>query len=286
VKKFGLINSGAICYFNSFIQSFLSCTSVNQYLLAHKNDYKNDEVLKHYIEIVEKGLNSKTSVLENLSKMQVGFTKKLSETAAKPGNAKSNFGTGQEDAHEGLILLLELFGSAIKPLLINRYFQVMVCDGCDNRHQLLEGDAYVGASSLILHFCPDQFASLNEDFVKTLQIQDDVREWSCNECGRTGQCKCLNRLSKLSSVLIIMLKKHDGKALVNIPQYFEIEGRKKKLGYRLVACVDHYGGRGGGHYTSQVLRGEQWCYINDSNTQDRRFICTPNAYVVFYHYCQ
>jgi ubiquitin C-terminal hydrolase len=57
--------------------------------------------------------------------------------------------------------------------------------------------------------------------------------------------------------------------------------------YNLVAVVQHYGGRSGGHYTATCLRddgtGAVAPYLmNDSSATKGHFGTTPNDYLLFY----
>ena len=57
---FGLHNSGVICYFNTLLQSLMSCSSVNQYFLIHEHVFKqkNNTLALLYIDLLKKNLNN------------------------------------------------------------------------------------------------------------------------------------------------------------------------------------------------------------------------------------
>ena len=58
VYPFGLYNNSIICYFNSLIQTLLSCTSITEYLLYNEEKFKNNNFLKIYITILKKYIQS------------------------------------------------------------------------------------------------------------------------------------------------------------------------------------------------------------------------------------
>lgn len=282
-QKFGLINSQSICYFNSFVQALLSCSSINRHIIDNKTLYSSSSIFAPYVELLEKSLNGKVEDIESVARMKSEFAKRLKETAAKEGNSRHVFGSGQEDAHEGLVFLLEEMGEGIKPLIESRYRQVIKCAGCNNQKYLLSDGDYINSTGNIIHICPDKFDALNKNFSEGLKFHDDIREYTCENCNQRRDSQCLNRLTKLSSVVIIVLKKHQRKVLINAPERFAIKGSSRNFNYRLVACIDHIGGRGGGHYISHVLRKGEWYTINDGRVIKRRFRPSANNYVLFYH---
>ena len=108
---FGFRNMGATCYFNSLVQSLLSCTSLTQTMLENRNEpeYRSNIVARVYIQLLDK-INSKmlssseksTALMEMSPLLWTSIIEHL-----KSKNSQSQFGRGQEDSHESFKMLME-----------------------------------------------------------------------------------------------------------------------------------------------------------------------------------
>jgi ubiquitin C-terminal hydrolase len=103
---FGFRNMGVTCYFNSLMQSLLSCTSLTEVMLKNRNldEYKNNPVATKYISILDQIFSgAEAHVIEQLSPaMWITIIQYL-----KNHKSHSYFGNGQEDSHESFKMLME-----------------------------------------------------------------------------------------------------------------------------------------------------------------------------------
>lgn len=108
---FGFRNMGATCYFNSMIQSLLSCTSLTETLLENRNEpeYRSNPVAKNYIKMLDIIASTVITPSEKASMlMEMSVFLWLSVTGyLKQKNSQSQFGHGQEDSHESFKMLME-----------------------------------------------------------------------------------------------------------------------------------------------------------------------------------
>jgi hypothetical protein len=107
---FGFRNLGATCYFNSLVQSLLSCTSLTNAMLDNADNVKYQEnvVARVYIKLLERIFSpgsdaEKASTLMEMS--PVLWTAIMHHLKSK--NAHNYFGRGQEDSHESFKMLME-----------------------------------------------------------------------------------------------------------------------------------------------------------------------------------
>ena len=107
---FGFNNLGATCYFNSLLQSLLTCTSLTEIFIKNKNNpkFKNNKVAMVYLSIIELFHENPFTIAH-----QQLITKKSPELWRNMilylQNKKiyKSFGRGQEDTHEAFIMLMQ-----------------------------------------------------------------------------------------------------------------------------------------------------------------------------------
>jgi len=108
---FGFRNMGATCYFNSLVQSLLSCTSLTSTMLENRNEteYRSNIVARVYIQMIDVINSKRLSHIEKsntLIEMSPALWMAIIEHL-KSKNSQSQFGRGQEDSHESFKMLMD-----------------------------------------------------------------------------------------------------------------------------------------------------------------------------------
>ena len=90
----------------------------------------------------------------------------------------------------------------------------------------------------------------------------------------------------LPEIVIIMFNKYDHRTLHYFPEEFELTSTNNKIMvYQLVAQIEHYGSRFGGHYFAKCRRQNNKVYLlNDQGCTPDNFKPNVNTYIVIYHF--
>jgi uncharacterized UBP type Zn finger protein len=263
VTAFGLHNVGNSCYFNSLVQSLLSCPIVKQYLQSL--DDTND-IIDEYLRISNQRINHAGALLKAL----------IDSTKDSKNTLHYNW---QEDAHEGLVLLLDKIGQGIEHMFNVRYNVRLVCADCGKDDNIVEEK---GASCEVFVDYYDDSVDLDKYIFSHCTTPEDYK---CEKCESKNTTVYQKNLRRISTVVVLTMKKYHGKKMVNFPMNFTITGGTLKLTYKVVAQIEHSGSMNGGHYFARCLREDGRIYTcNDSSiVQIGKFEPTPNTYMVFYH---
>ena len=273
LEPFGLQNTGVICYFNSMLQCFLSCTSVVETFVCDPELQTRNALCTAVYRLIE-GARAGSDVSNMSPTIWNEFMKRL-----KP---KHRFGRGQEDTNEGFLLFLDALGAPeIERIFEHRYRHVILCTKCDTKHQV------VGDEGVFIEFSRDEIKQYGGDIQamvirQTPEIDDAYR---CKSCNMTGEKRKVTRLTMAPEVLIVLLKKYNGKWTVDAPETMEIpRGNGEYLKYRLVALNEHSGTANGGHYWANAVRsgGRVW-NLNDTGVSAGTLKSGTTTYMLWYH---
>jgi ubiquitin C-terminal hydrolase len=260
----GLKNTGVICYFNSLLQGLLSCSSLNKYVIEHKTQ---NNVVSSYREILNKAFNN-----ENYSNLSPKLWKSFIQIC---NNHK--FGRGQEDASEGLTLLLDSMNNPeIDRLFEHRYQIITSCNNCNQTcsNQIDE--------SFMIEIYESEIKNTNlNDYIISHNVEIDG--YKCNFCNSVNTIQN-KKLSMLPEIIIVLFKKYDKKWNHNFPEILTFNSIYGKMGYKLVSQTEHSGGRNGGHYWSHSLRNNGIYNLNDTScSKVNSFQKNNETYLLWYH---
>lgn len=295
---FGLTNSGAICWFNSLIQSLLSCSSLNETLIKNESKFKSNSILNHYQNILKFGLTSNMDKVNSTNKIFTGQDHvaiiELIKKIQKQSLFKVKLSSGNQDANEGLVLIIDAINNqTITELFQLRYRTFIRCLSCKHTH---ESSSTNGDINVTIDIAMDIFDEKANDH--QIIIQNYISNhneyidngYVCTNCNVVGNSVRVARLTMLPEILVLLFKKYTNvksrttavKKNIKFPEHLTFN--ENKLNYKLVAHCEHSGSLGGGHYWAVALRQAGIYNLNDTSTTISKFNSTPGSYLVFYHY--
>jgi ubiquitin C-terminal hydrolase len=304
----GFRNTGSICYFNTVLQSMLSCTSFINELMNQTHTSKNP-VVNVLIDFIKESKNYQTLV-QNLATIEIitcaknklcdyaaNIRKQMLVTLCEKKNMRiSDFMQGQQCAGELFHYLLESMEEfqSIQNLFSHRYKSLIRCDTCDKwvsdvncTYSLFEVDPSLKVEQL------DQFnqynvtpKNMNEFLYKQTSYVDKF--YKCPECKTGGERYKLTVLTMIPEILVVMSKKFKTGACINIhtefPNTLEFNNTcGGTMVYEAVSQIDHSGDMNSGHYWATCRRKTGWFVINDMQVSPSQFNPTKDTYIVFYH---
>ena len=307
---FGLRNSSSICYFNSLMQSLLSCPAFNEHIMTHKETYKSNTMIQYYISLLEGVLQldkREKSTSHEWRNAHLHMIRELINIQQK-SKFKVKLGSGMQDAGEGLNLLLD----TVKDLKITELFQVrysecVLCRACNFTHQaaatpylplditldIFEGKSLDEHPNIIKKYICKHDEDLDENYIcpkKTCEIKGDKYKYSI--------------LKMIPEIIVILFKNyinkdakpvydprrkkhtlmattHAVKKLINFPMTLSFNDGQ--LEYKIVSQCEHNGSLSGGHYWAISRRKNGIFNLNDTGVSTTKFTPTEHTYMLFYH---
>lgn len=264
------------------MQVLLSCSSFNQHLLENRALFvkaatQGNKIGLLYIKILEEnGIHLSANgqltrdVNDTFSVQQCSASILLRELIDLRKRNKSSANLlhhHQESFHEGLTFLIEAL-TAVDPSVADvfniRYKMDIICRKCKASREgpkenpnimfnLFEEDP-------ILQDALDSKEKVEDYIRQHINIPDDYK---CDRCGAknevvnkrvTPHVQQIYRLARISSVIILVFNKYEEKKLKYFPPTLDFKSKDGNLHYELIAQVEHYGTKGGGHYLTKCRR--------------------------------
>jgi ubiquitin C-terminal hydrolase len=260
ILQLGFNNPGALCYFNSLVQSLLSLNSLNNTILESKGDSELYEMYRN---------NLKNGIKED-------FTSKLLKLLQKniKMEKEMDFGNMQEDANECLVKLLDALHSAAVYILFNSlYCNDIYCANCNK---------YLSTAKEVLPYIViDRDLKDTEHFTNYLLKHQNaaIMDYKSGCC--QNKARSVYNLLIGPKVLCILFPKYFVKTNYFFPIEFNIHGIHE-IKYNLIAQVEQFGSQNGGHYTTRCLRNGIVYNFNDISVSKSKFEITKETYLLFY----
>ncbi len=301
----GIPNCGNSCYYNSLMQSLISCSSFYFELLKLK---RNELYMPPYIKLL---FDQYFEAVSNSNLLKPNDDYKFFEHAVSEkmiAHLKFAPNTQQDADHalKQIFAQLDILPN-VSRLFMHRYRVESFCHQCE---KIVKID-YQENSSIAVpwHFIFNKKNNSQTPIQNYLLQSQEVHEgWTCPVCSSKEQKKKTSYLVMLPEILVLVLdnyKSDEEKRDFDYTDELIFPLNKKQfLHYTLVARILHSGGVGGGHYTADALRRNGWYKFNDNTVtklselhspitpsdapSDAPYSIAPspnkNVYMLFYHF--
>ena len=212
---YGMKNNGNTCYFNSLIQSLLSCTAVTNFFLNKKNVYirDNNKVALEYIKLINTIKCREETTIINPKQLLDSII-----SAVKIKYPNKDFGNSrQEDSGELFTLFLDIIDDPeLYKYFMYKYLVKIWCFNC--LKQITES---VDKSCILeVSYNLSGFTIENKDFKSNkfnthlYQYMTILNDYICPKCKRSNCCK-IYQLTTSPDILVIMFNKFYKKDIIN-----------------------------------------------------------------------
>ncbi len=278
--KFGLSNTGAICWFNSLLQVMLGLPSLNKVILECEESLIGNRFAQAYITVLKNTIANDSP--PDLAKLAWSSSAVIGALVlrAREKHIRVNLGRGQECADEGFVTFIELLECPRAERLFSNVYELSItCQGCQKKVSTVRDKSY-----RVQMFTRVPLET-KERFCTFLRIHPSECDYYKCECGNVmTKFYREEKLKMLREIVIIMFNKFVTKDVRWFPQDLTFKGRDgKNLSYRLVGKIEHAGTRVSGHYWAHSLRHEEWVCLNDTSVSIGSPMPTANTFMVAYH---
>ena len=289
----GSCNMGNTCWLNSIMGSILSLPSVRKSLMQYKNSPNKVSktialILLNLYDQIDDG-KIPTVNMRNFHRLMLDFARKRRDNVSIRRNA-------QEDAHEGFMIIMDMleFLPYVRVLFVHRTLATLYCGKCEkNVSKKTEENTTFQTGPMMNLPKHEMFKNVDDEYDKVMSLNDFI--WKQNTYIDEGfTCPgCKNKDKKFKRKVLIMspeilpivFKKYNKKIKTEFPMTLKFPEKKGKYFiYKLVAQVEHYGGRSGGHYIAICKRSDGWKRLDDRSVSDAKPGPTEHTYMIFYHY--
>jgi uncharacterized UBP type Zn finger protein len=293
-SAFGFQNIGSICYYNSLLQSLISCPAFVQAVLKNKEFLFQTNFGKRLYGFVHNIISLQPDTKQNIGVLSKLTTNLLTEMIKElRANSKDNyiFGNGQESASEALVLLLNLTDVEGESNPISKVFSVtfkskiwcidkreVVCTVEDKGNQV---DLFYLNAIKNQPNSPESFSKLIK------QRHYSISDYKNDETGVLINGIKEDMLVRAHDIIMCVFNQYGPKKCFYYPEYLEFPSKNNPdtaVRYKLIARINHYGSMSGGHYTADALRSGVIYNFNDMRySSGSNFTPSENTYILFYH---
>jgi ubiquitin C-terminal hydrolase len=306
-QPFGLLNNGAICYFNSFLQTLCGCSAFTTKVLENSqymSRTKTGVAVYQYV-----CMYARDPIASDIGISTINILRAL-VFDLRNRRPSINFGNNQESAHEVFILLLDMMEpeeesssegsiissikSPITKLFLHKCEWNTYCIRCkksiskkidygvifDMHHiDFINGGGNGGSQEN--HNSPAGFSNSIKNHVSQLE------GYNCPSCNTDSVCRIYS-LKRIPEIVFCSFNIyfHYGRKIRYFPPHLEFDtnNEEEKYIFKLIGQIEHSGSLHGGHYWAKGLRqGDKVYDINDMGFSPSIFQSTSHTYMVIYH---
>ena len=276
IKAFGMVNMSSLCYFNSMIQALSSLPIFVETVLRGESKYRSTEniVALELVTLIKKMTTANVHATLDGSHLFRKFIQRMNTKFPK-----RVFGTGQEDSGEFLTLFLDVIDdNNLYTLFLHRYKSVIWCRDC-NRAVSENNEKGIIVNIQTEYVKNISSFNLNEHVKNYTSPLDSYR---CSLCGKNIE-KRIYLLARSPEILSIMFNKFDDKFDAHYENKLVFPGNdNKRIEYKLMSTIEHFGGRRGGHYIAHGVRRDSVYSFNDTQVSAGSLSPTRDTYILFY----
>ena len=253
----GLWNHGNICYFNSCLQCILQIPLLSNSFMTRRY-HGNCDFTQEYIKLVREFWSSGNT--------QPCDPYPLLKLFCERNHQFNNH--GQHDAHEVLVVLLDILHKGTKQASTRRVIDNPEWNLKSNSlikeafySQIEKTISYPGGSSTTrenagsILLTPTQDTSL-PDLMEEFSQSEPLEGYRDNTGVRHRSAILQHKLINKAPILVFCFNMFLKKVNISIPE--------KWGDYKLISCCLHMGGRTRGHYVSYTLHKDTW-YLKDDD---------------------
>jgi len=186
----GFVNTGAICYFNSLVQSLLSCKSFLSFVLENEN---KNSIFYHFF-----------NYIMNEKKWDPFFTSKLLQLM---GGFQPN-----QSSSEYFLKLCEYM--KMDDLFKTKTETTTICNECSNESKMIDISVYIFIDNDLNEFC---------------ETKREVEGFNCDGCKKKVKASIISRLKEVSPIMVFSFNKYFEKKNIPYPIGYIIEDKKYRL---------------------------------------------------------
>lgn len=303
-KPFGLMNTGVICYFNSFLQTLCGCSSFTSSVLENKEyllKTMTGNAIYNYVckyAAIDDVAIDNTEPNISFSTIEILRALKFDLNKRRPN---IRFGNGQESAHEVFVLLLDMMepedpetenfpllssiNSPITKLFLHKCEWTLYCISCK---KIISKKIDYGVI-FDMHHIDTHTGKKNTplDFSKLIkQHISSVEGYKCPTCLSESICRIYN-LKRIPEIVFCSFNIYfqENRKVRYIPPYLEFKtnNEEDKYIFKLISQIEHSGSLNGGHYWAKCLRNGGVYELNDMGISPSSFQSSPSTYMIIYH---
>ena len=190
IPNIGFVNTGAICYFNSLVQSLLSCKS---FLSFCKNEDKKESIFYLFFKFI---------AIEK--KWDPFFTSKLLHLM---GGFQPN-----QSSSEYFLKLCEYM--KMDELFQTKTETTTICNECSKESKIMDTSVYIFIDHDLNEFC---------------ETKREVEGFNCDGCNKKVTVTIISLIKEISPIMAFSFNKYFEKKNIPYPIGFIIEDKKYRL---------------------------------------------------------
>lgn len=272
---FPLGNPGALCWFNSLLQTMLGMSALNRAILEAADDLHDNVFAREYIRILNVALAGDGASLAGASSTLL----QAMIDQARRERIPLSLGNGQECADEGFVKFVELLKCPHVEKLFDSVYELNItCTSCKK-----VASSVRDRSSRIQMF--SQVPITTQDlFARYLRAHPSECSYYKCDCGHTmANFQRVEKLKMLREIMVIVFDKFVAKSNKWFPETLSFRNTSGgQTQYKLIGKIEHSGTMHSGHYWAHSLRG-RWMQMNDTSVHPGSSTPAPGTFMVVYH---